>query len=238
MLSTKHIIRAQLTDDATPADAFAGLETMLVDAVENDTLNTLVISAVRYRSQGRIDQSIQLITQANRAQLDAIEALQGILDTLNGRPKQQVVFSRYRQFIPFEMGVEEADDALGLIGSLRDERAPGTRAQCKRLHELEAARNDEVDRLEFFEQRFVDGSQSETIEEARTNLGALNIDLLHAKHEVLNDTLTAVQSFLIETGGQVNNLAVCYELSRWLYVLATSPTRTRHADDVQTEMNT
>ncbi|MCP4318352.1 MAG: hypothetical protein GY789_20630 [Hyphomicrobiales bacterium] len=224
-----------MTEGAAPDGELARLENELVTDVEGDTLNTMVLSALNFRRLGRIDQSIQLITRANKMQLDAIEALQGIMDTLHGRPKQQVVFSKYRQFSPFEMGIEEADDVLRLIASMEDGCAGDAKAQRERLHELEAHRNAELERLNFFEQRFGDGSEDDTIEESRTKLEDLSIHLLGAKHKVLNVALSTTQSFLVLIGEQANISPAHYEVPRCLYILATSPTRTRHADDVQTE---
>ena len=133
------------------------------------------------------------------------------------------------------MGIEDADDVLKLIASMKDFGAADAEAKCERLHELEAHRNAETERLEFFEKRLNDGSENETIDEARAMLRKLNVDLLGAKHEILNVAFSTTQTFLDSTSEQANISAASYELPRCLYVLATSPTRTRHADNVQTE---
>ena len=235
MLSTSEIIRAHLSEGAAPGGELAGLEAKLVAVVESDTLNTTVLSALNLRKQGRIDRSIQLITQANKAQLDAIEATQGIVDSLRGRPRKQVIFSKYRQFPPFEMGIEEADDVLRLIASMTDNDTADAEARRERLHELEEHRNAELARLEFFEQRFGDGSEDKTIDEARTAIAEVSASLLSAKHEILSTALSTTRSLMALTAGQASASPASYELSRCLYVLATSPIRTRHAEDVETE---
>ena len=217
-------------DTATP------LERDLLATVRSETLNTLVQSALDLRNQGRIDQSIPLLTKANRQQLDAIEAIQGAFDALRGQGGMAVVFAKYRQFHPFEMGIENGGDVLALLEDFAHRGAAESDERRARLHELETQRRDECERLEFFERRFGDGSEDDAIAEMRAAIEVMDQELHSVKYRILEDVLYSVDALLREIADQAERDRLILSLSKWLYVLVTSPTATRLADDVRTEV--
>lgn len=215
------------------ADRTAEARTALLKAVNGDSLGTMISAALELRRQGRIDRAIALLTRANRQQLDAIEDIQRTVNELSNNPNPTVVFAKYRQFQPFEMGMENADDVLSLIDAAEakaDGSATGLRT---RLHELEHDKQAETERLEFFERRFADGSEAETIEQARTAIQAMDEAIAALKASLLSAVMSAVTDFLAATKQPAASTR--HDLSRWLYVLVTSPTRTRHATDVDVD---
>ncbi len=225
------IIDRQLGNDQT--DQVTEARAALLKTVNADSLGAMIGAALEHRRQGRLDRAIGLITQANRQQLDAIEDVQQMVNDLSGKPNPPVVFAKYRQIQPFEMGIEHGDDVLSLLagaeamvtGSASDLRA--------RLHQLEDDKRAEAERLEFFERRYADGSEDATIEEARAALQALGEELIALKASLLSPVLSKVAEFLPATKQTVAGTR--HHLSRSLYLLIASPTRTRHARDVDVD---
>lgn len=235
MTSAKHLVRKYLASDEEKPKAVASLESDLLDTVQSDSLNTTVQSALDLRKQGRIDQSIPLLTKANRKQMDAIKAVQRSIDALRGRRENEVIFAKYRQFYPFEMGIENGDDVLALLEDFALRSAPETDERRGRLHELEVRRHAECERLEFFEGRFDAGSEADTITEIRGVVRAIDEELLGIKHRILEFVLRTVEALSSEHSDQFERDRFTLSLSKWLYILVTSPTATRLADDVRTE---
>lgn len=207
----------------------------LVKVVQDDGLGALTRSALQFRKEGRIDRSIQLITKANRFQLDAIEAIQQTFDELAARPTSKVVFAKYRQLYPFEMGIENGGDVLQLLCEFKAEFGADHSEQIERLHQLESEKASEEERLDFFESRYSDGSEKSNIDAARAAVQLLTKNIDEIKLRTLSVVLAAVDRVVASPGRTDIDLVAKCELSKWLFVLATSPTQTRHAKYVKTE---
>ena len=80
-------VRTALGQTAAPDGALKQAEHKLITLVEKDSLGALIACATTSKDQGRIDAAIAGITKANRHQLDAIEGITRVLDTLFDRPR-------------------------------------------------------------------------------------------------------------------------------------------------------
>lgn len=228
-------IQARIRNGAEISIDDGNCEASLLAVVEGDSLDTKISEALSLRQQGQLNRAIVLITEANRKQLDAIEGIQRIMDSLLNRPHSEVVFAKYRQFPPFKMGIEGADDVLKLLASLDVDLAIDHGSTSKKLHTLEGEKKAETERLAFFEQRFADGSEAETINAAHAAIQMMTADIAAVKRELVQAVVTTVHAYLPAMGIPEANFSARCELSKWLYVLATSPTKTRHAEDVSVE---
>lgn len=236
MYEIVEILDKHFPDHENGADLSASeAKAALVKVLQDDGLSALIRSALQFRKEGRIDQSIQLMTKANRFQLDAIEAIQLIFDQLAARPKNKVIFAKYRQFYPFEMGIENGDDVLLLLTEFKAEFGADYSEQIERLYQVEAEKVSEEERLDFFERRFPDGSEKVTIDEAQTAVQSLTKHITEIKLRTLFGVISAVDRVVASLGQTDVDIVMKYDLSKWLFVLATSPTRTRHAKYVKTE---
>ena len=235
MLTVTDLVRRYLAGDRETSDALASLERDLLATVEAQSLCMTINSALDLRKTGRIDQSIALITRANRNQLDAVEGIQKSIDSVRAQREHIVIFAKYRQFYPFEIGIENGDDVLALLSDFTCRSAPETDERRAKLHELEGKKHAEDERLAFFEQRFDDGSEDGTITESRQIIQAIDDELSPLKQQILEDVLSTVEAFLSKCSDLKEKDKLTVKLSKWLFILVTSPTATRHADSVRTE---
>lgn len=234
MLSSIDQVRQVLVRNAEPAGDLAALASDLLTTLESESLHAPVQTALDLKQQGRIDQSIGLITKANRRQLDAIEGLQSAFNAIRGAPDRAVVLAKFRQFQPFEMGIENGDAVLDLLGAFNRADPDGATRRA-RLGALEAQRRAEAERLAFFESRFTDGSQDDSIAESAALLGSIDEELSRLRHEILDAVLATVAAALDAHPDLPEKDGAILRLSKWLYVLVTSPTATRPADAVRTD---
>ena len=230
MCSILELVRARLSGVAA---AFANpAEADLVSTVCDDSLRVTIAAAISNRKQGRIDLSIKQLTRANRVQLDAIEGIQKTVDALLDRPESEIVFAKYRQHYPFAMGIEGGDSVLELIALFDTRLGRGGQVLCQKLHDLEEDKHAEAERLAFFEQRFADGSEDDTIQQARKAVQSISNDLLEVKLRLLDAAIQVAEDFLSSVSAQRLDVEVKYNLAKWLYVLVTSPTKTCRAGEI------
>lgn len=227
------LVRARLTSDTEVTGDYAEAETSLVAVAGGATLAASINAALDCRKKGQFNEAIVLITRANRLQLDAIENIQTLADSLLGRSGAKVVFAKYRQVYPFEMGMENADEVLSLFDAVHASLGHSADDFCEAMHLKESERTLEVERLAFFESRFTDGSEDEAIKSAQADIKNLTSEIDKMKAILLDRVMLAVGAFLTEHKVENASYGQRCELSKWLFVLAASPTRTRHADDVE-----
>jgi hypothetical protein len=179
-----------------------------------------------------MDDAISRLTQANRKQLDAIEGIAGILDRVADRPKREVVLAKYRQTPPFAMGLEGADDVLDLVQKFQSVSSPDREATVQDLHEREAARNDEMEALTFFHERFSSGGAEVEIEEAERKLASISKELECIKSKIVRWVLAASIEYLMDRFQSDPPTDAHYQIAAWLYQIVTSMTLTKSANDV------
>ena len=101
MPSLIETVRKKMSGGDLPLAELVQPESELVAIAARDSLGALIASALTSRKQGRMNDAISHITRANRAQLDAIEGIMRTLDGVFERPKNEVVFAKYRLTFPF-----------------------------------------------------------------------------------------------------------------------------------------
>lgn len=227
-------IREALSETAPPAGALKQAEERLIAVVEKDSLGALIASALAAKNQGRINEAISKVTKANRQQLTAVENITKTLDEAFDRPANEVIFAKYRQIAPFEMGVAGADDVLELVERFQKALLLADNSPVERLHELENERTDELKALAFFRERFSEGGAEADIEEAERRLNRVADDLERTRNAILSTVISTVCAFMAEHHIATISLPARYDVAGWLYQIATSKTLTKSADEVQT----
>lgn len=231
MVSLADLIRSHL-EPCKPASADTPLLVRdLLTAIEAGSLNVKIRAAFKSKKEGRIDQSIVLITQANREQLDAVKAIEKMLARIQGRPEQEIIFSKFRQTFPFEMDIENGDYVVALINDFSSRTGDEGDAQRARLHALEDTRSEQIERLEFFETRFTDGTEDGTIEEIGFLIREIDDELSALRVQLLAGVLVNVKTMLARQSadGLSTDGDQLIALSKWLFTLVASPTATKSA---------
>lgn len=235
MSSLIETVRKEMSGGDPPPAELAQSESELFAVVTRDSIGALIAAALASRKQGRMSDAISQITRANRAQLDAIESIMRTLDRVFERPRNEVIFAKYRQTYPFEMGIENADDVIELIQAFYRVLPPDDFSKIERLHELEAVRAEEAEALEFFESRFRNGGAEAEIEEAQGKLLSIFIELEEIKSAILGAAISAVFDLLNRHGIGTAASSTEYEISGWLYQIMTSKTLTKAAKNVEVD---
>ncbi len=146
-----------------------------------------------------------------------------------------MVFARYRQIAPFEMGVDGAEDVIDLVQRFQLAMPVTAHSKVETLHALEAAQAEAAGALTFFRDRFPDGGAAAEINEAETRLASLAEDLNQTRTAILAAVLSTVDAFLSDHAPSKTSPAVHCEIAGGLYQIVTSTTRTKPARDVQVE---
>ncbi len=235
MSSLVETIRKEMSGGDPPRAELAQAETALVAIIARDSLGNLIASALASQKQGRLNDAISQITRANRTQFDAIESIMHTLARVFERPRNEVIFAKYRQTFPFEMGVENAADVIDLVQSFNRGMLPDESSKTERLHNLEAARSAEAEAFEFFENRFRSGGAEAEIEESRGKLQSINKELEETKTAILCAVISVVSTRVNKHRSQRTASSVDYEISGWLYQVVTSKTLTKAAKNVEVD---
>ncbi len=88
--------------------------------INNETLGRKVSISLTQRDQGHFDKAMLNISEANRDQVLAIREIQAILDKLEDRKQTEVIFDKYRQIFPFQIGLINGEDVLNLLSQIQN----------------------------------------------------------------------------------------------------------------------
>jgi len=123
----------------------------LLDVVQAETLGKKVAIALNQRSQGHFDKAMLNISEANRDQVLSIREIQAIIDRAKGKLKTEVVFEKYRQFYPFQIGLTHGEDVLELLSLIKDECDFDLEELVADLHKNEEIITPIIEELNFYE---------------------------------------------------------------------------------------
>ena len=125
----------------------------LMGVVQRETFGNKVTSALNQRKQGHFDKAMLTMSEVNRDQVLSIRATQSIIDKTNGVSKTEVVFEKYRQFYPFQIGLKNGKDILALLDLVKTECNFTLETFVADLHENESMIDPLLEELNFFETR-------------------------------------------------------------------------------------
>lgn len=144
------------------------------EQIETPSLNVKVDDAIVLRDQGHFNKAMLNISEANRDQVISIRNIQRILYEVNGTDFKEVVFLKYRQFFPLEIGIENGDEVIMIL----DEKLAGHDVKIleikREIHSYELQQKAESERLSFFERRFGNGDEVDEINKMRENLRSIS----------------------------------------------------------------
>ena len=235
MDSIERTVRAHLSEEArSSAEGLSAIQSFC-EKIEKDSLNAKVNEALAFKSQGHFDKAMLNIAEANRDQVTAIREIQKLLGQARGEEYAEVVFEKFRQFEPFEIGISNADAVLSILSDLNDGDDPQLKENRLKLHDCELRKKDEEGYLSFLEDRLDDGSGSEEAVEARENILSLTRTLMEHRVRILEKILVAVVAALKKMPSGFERDRILLDLSRNIFLVVTSPILTKPAAHVETE---
>ena len=173
--------------------------------INNETLGRKVSIALNQRQQGNFDKAMLNITEANRDQVLAVREIQSILDELTGRSKSEVVFEKYRQILPFQIGITNGEQVLNLLNefeSVFDGRLSRTIGE---LHNNEKEVCSQIEEFTFFSKRMKGKISENELEEMQKSV--LNLSEISCIFSGVNrNSLMSLSTLLINKTGLVGLL--------------------------------
>ena len=138
--------------------------------INNETLGMKVLNAINQSKQGHFNKAMLNISGANRDQVLAIREIQSILDELKGEIKTKIIFDKYRQKFPFQIGIANGEEFLSLLDKIKSLFCNELAKIIGELHQNEEKLSTLNEELNFFEERVIGKISEQELDELRKNI--------------------------------------------------------------------
>ena len=165
----------------------------LLDVVQAETLGKKVAIAINQRSQGHFDKAMLNISEANRDQVLSIREIQAIIDRAKGKLKTEVVFEKYRQFYPFQIGLTHGEDVLELLSLIKDECDFDLEEFVADLHKNEEMIAPIIEELNFYETKMKGRIAEDEISELKKKEKKITKRIFEKKSSIIDNISGIVQ---------------------------------------------
>ena len=166
---------------------------VLLDIVQAETLGKKVAIALNQKSQGHFDKAMLNISETNRDQVLSIREIQAILDQVKGNYKTEVVFEKYKQLYPFQIGLKHGEDVLNLLSLIKGEGDLEFEAIVADLHKKEEMKTPIIEELLFFETKMKGRISEDEISELKTKAHNINNRIFEIKSSLIDSISRVVQ---------------------------------------------
>ena len=166
---------------------------VLLDVAQAETLGKKVAIALNQKSQGHFDKAMLNISEANREQVLSIREIQAIIDRVKGNHKTEVVFEKYKQHYPFQIGVKHGEDVLNLLSLIKGEGDLEIEAIVADLHKNEEMNTPIIEELLFFETKMKGRISEDEISELKTKAQNINNRIFEIKSSLIDSISRVVQ---------------------------------------------
>ncbi len=216
-------------------NGFVGVEDTsiqeLLTTVQAGTLGNKVGAAMYQKKQGHFDQAMLNISEANRDHVFSIRKIRSILDEIEGVPPTEVIFEKYRQFFPFQIGLINSKDVLELLGFIKHGCDFDLEERILDLHKNEKMIGPLLEELHFYETRMKGRISDDdmnaltyTIETSKTRIFEMKMSLIESIGGVVREKYVYISP--------VENMT----LVKNLYVILSSSIQTLDATCVDVEI--
>ena len=159
---------------------------ILLDVVQAETLGKKVAIALNQRSQGHFDKAMLNISEANRDQVLSIREIQAIIDRAKGKLKTEVVFEKYRQFYPFQIGLTHGDDVLALLNLIKSKCEFDLEEVVADLHNNEEMITPLIEELNFYETKMKGRISEDDINKLKKKVGKIEERIFDKKTSIID----------------------------------------------------
>jgi hypothetical protein len=205
----------------------------LIEVVREDTIGYKVATALNQRKQGQFDKAMLNISEANRDQILSIRAIQSIIDKIKGSSKTEVIFEKFRQFYPFQIGLKNGKDVLELLSLIRHKCGFSLEEFVADLHKNEEMFDSLQQELNFYETRMKGRTSEDEINELKKNIENTTDRILKIKTSIVDCICGVVQA-----NHSQNSTTDRISLVKNIYLILSSSIQTLDADLVEVEQNT
>lgn len=155
-----------------------------LNVINSETLGKKVSTAINLKKQGHFNQAMLYVTEANRDQIIAIREIQGILDKLQNRDKTEIIFEKYRQTIPLQIGLSNGNDVLELLNGIGNKFEGTLSIKTKELHQMEEELDIVHDEFLFFQERMRGKISSEELDQIKEKVSQQTRSVYLAKKQI------------------------------------------------------
>ena len=218
-------------------NGFAGVDDKifqgLINVVQAGTLGKKVATALNQRTQGHFDKAMLNIGEANRDQVLSIREIQSIIDETRGDPKTEVVFEKYRQFYPFQIGLTNGEDVLELLTLIKCEYDFALEEFVADLHKNEEMIDPIIEELNFYETKMKGRISEDEINELKKTVEKFKKRIFEIKTSIIDCICGVIQGKF----PQIAN-ADKIALVKNIYLILSSSIQTLDAKFVEIEQST
>ena len=150
------------------------------------TLGNKVATALKHKKQGQFEKAMLKISEANRDQILSVREIQTIFDKSEGHAKTEVIFEKYRQFYPFQIGLTNGEEVLELLNFIKVNCDFDIDELVADMHKKEEMIDPILEEVNFYETRMA-GQNAED-----------EINVLKNKIRNLSDNLNEIKTKLID----------------------------------------
>jgi hypothetical protein len=202
----------------------------LLNVVQAETLGNKVAIAINQRSQGNFDKAMLNISEANRDQVLSIRAIQTIIDDANGNSQTEVVFERYRQFYPFQIGLTHGEDILELLSLIKNKCDFELDEFVADLHNNEEMIKPIIEELNFYETKMKGRISEDEIDDSMKKANKIKKRIFEIKTSIIDCICGVVQ-------GKFPQIADAHKLVliKNLFIILSSSIQTLDAKFVEVE---
>ena len=205
----------------------------LLNVVQEETFGNKVARALNYKKQGQFDKAMLHMSDVNRDQVLSIRAIQSIIDKIKDVSKTAVIFEKYRQFYPFQIGLTNGKFVLDLLTLIRLESNVDLNELVADLHDNEKLVDSMLEELHFYTTRMKGRISANEINQLKKNIETNTEAIFKVKMSLIECICGVVQAryFQILIEDRVS-------LIKNLYLILSSSIETLDASLVDVEENT
>ena len=201
--------------------------------VEAPTLAAKVRSAVTFRQQGHFNKAMLAMSEANRDQVLALRRIQSTLSGVTGKHYPMVVFEKFRQQPPFEIGIADGEVVFEILDRLGAQTSPALNEARAKLHDLETQIEEESAFVAFLERQSTSDGNSAELESTQATVHDLEQTLTEMRAAILNPIFAVTKGVLDGASVRHHQDSVFLSLAANIYVVVMSSIATKPAQRVE-----
>jgi len=200
----------------------------LNDLLQEETFGNKVNKALNQKKQGHFNKAMLNISELNRDQVLSIITIQSIIDKFNDSSKTDIVFEKFRQFYPFQIGLRNGKDVLELLNLIKLNCGFNLDNLVTDLHKNEEIIESLLLELNFFETRMKGGISEDEINELKRNIKNITEKIFEIKLYLIDCACEVVQKKYI-------HIPIEYKISliKNIYLIISSSIQTLDANFIE-----
>ena len=199
-----------------------------LNSINNITLGIKLAIAIRLKNQGHFNKSVLYISEVNRDQVLAIREMQTILYALENRGKTEVIFERFRQILPMQIGPRNGEEVLNLLNQIKAGYSGKHIEIISELHDNEKKLDELNEELSFFQERMSGRITENEFNEIKKKVSQTASKIFSTKRMIVDNLIKFVND---KFNSITNDDRLC--LIKNLYLVITSNIETLNYKQVE-----